>query len=181
VRERERVCGSFIELIPTLTLIRTVTLTLTQTSLPNSNHNLGIWAIFNCLFILFIAFEHERFSRLCFLQSKQKTADEQQKIQSVMLTQKIEHDSHEMEILSIRSEEQRKRMESEHAQMVSLIGNVAHDLKTPLQSVGIEIESLKAKLLAVTIILRQWFSLLASQVYGEVRVRVSVVRGLGLG
>ena len=70
----------------------------------------------------------------------------------------IERKNHEMEIISIRSDEERKRMASEHAQMVSLIGNVAHDLKTPLQSVGIDLESLKAKLITVNSILLQWFS-----------------------
>ena len=69
----------------------------------------------------------------------------------------IERNNHEMEIISIRSDEERKRMSTEHAQMVSLIGNVAHDLKTPLQSVGIDLESLKAKLIAVNSILLQWF------------------------
>ena len=100
--------------------------------------------------------------------SKEVAEAEEQKHKRMVHHQLMEHDlsernmliernNHEMEIISIRSDEERKRMSSEHAQMVSLIGNVAHDLKTPLQSVGIDLESLKAKLIAVNSILLQWF------------------------
>ena len=57
---------------------------------------------------------------------------------------KFEKSEHELEIISIKMEEERNLMEKEKAQMVALIGNIAHDLKTPLQSFLFNLESLKA-------------------------------------
>lgn len=56
----------------------------------------------------------------------------------------FEKNKHELEIISMKAEEDRRLMEKEREQMVALIGNVAHDLKTPLQSFNIDIESLKS-------------------------------------
>ena len=116
-----------------------------------------LFALLNFLFLTPVVFH-----------SKEVAEAEEQKHRRMVHHQLMEHDlsernmliernNHEMEIISIRSDEERKRMSTEHAQMVSLIGNVAHDLKTPLQSVGIDLESLKAKLIAVNSILLQWF------------------------
>mmetsp|Transcript_29043 Transcript_29043/g.27831 ORF Transcript_29043/g.27831 Transcript_29043/m.27831 type:complete len:1116 (+) Transcript_29043:177-3524(+) len=51
---------------------------------------------------------------------------------------------HEREIVEIHREEERGSMEKEREQMVSLIGNIAHDLKTPLQSFRMDLELLKS-------------------------------------
>jgi signal transduction histidine kinase len=51
---------------------------------------------------------------------------------------------HEREIIEIHREEERGSMEKEREQMVSLIGNIAHDLKTPLQSFRMDLELLKS-------------------------------------
>jgi signal transduction histidine kinase len=130
---------------------------------------LELWSVYASLFILCTAFEHERFCRVCFFQSKRVKADDSRNIKRMVSQQKMEQDlsernlliernKHEKEIQAIRTEEERKRMAFEHDQLVSLIGNVAHDLKTPLQSVGIDLESLKAKLTSVNDILMRWFN-----------------------
>jgi len=130
---------------------------------------LELWSVYASLFILCTAFEHERFCRVCFFQSKRVKADDSRNIKRMVSQQKMEQDlavknlliernNHEKEIQAIRTEEERKRMAFEHDQLVSLIGNVAHDLKTPLQSVGIDLESLKAKLTSVNDILMRWFN-----------------------
>lgn len=43
---------------------------------------------------------------------------------------------YELQIISLQAEKDKHDIESERARLRSLIGNVAHDLKTPLQSIG---------------------------------------------
>jgi K+-sensing histidine kinase KdpD len=43
---------------------------------------------------------------------------------------------YELQIVSLQAEKDKHEIESERARLRSLIGNVAHDLKTPLQSIG---------------------------------------------
>ena len=43
---------------------------------------------------------------------------------------------YELLIVSLQAEKDKHEIESERARLRSLIGNVAHDLKTPLQSIG---------------------------------------------
>ena len=43
---------------------------------------------------------------------------------------------YELQIISLQAEKDKQDIESERARLRSLIGNVAHDLKTPLQSIG---------------------------------------------
>ena len=51
---------------------------------------------------------------------------------------------YELQIISLQAEKDKQDIESERARLRSLIGNVAHDLKTPLQSIG-EHEELNIK------------------------------------
>jgi hypothetical protein len=55
-----------------------------------------------------------------------------------------EKNKYEFEIRAFKAEEESRLLESERKQMVALLGNVAHDLKTPLQAFLMDLESLKA-------------------------------------
>ena len=50
--------------------------------------------------------------------------------------------------MCVQAEKDKREMEEERVRFRSMIGNVAHDLKTPLQSVGMSIELLRSDLIA---------------------------------
>ena len=90
--------------------------------------------------------------RLTFYQKRQTALAEKDKRKCVLLQQHAEHqllfekNSYAMKILAMKAEEECKLMEMERTQMVALLGNVAHDLKTPLQSFLMDLESLRESL-----------------------------------
>lgn len=92
---------------------------------------LELWSVYASLFILCTAYEHERFCRVCFVQSKRVKADETRNVKRIVSQQKMEQDlfernlliernKHEKEIQAIRTEEERKRMAFEHDQVYFL-------------------------------------------------------------
>ena len=111
---------------------------------------MDIWIVHLSLIILGIAYKNEKLARLTFAHNKKISLAEEEKMKYIVLQQQTERqlllvkNRHELEILSIKAEEECRLMVKEKKQMVALIGNVAHDLKTPLQSFLMDLESLKA-------------------------------------
>jgi signal transduction histidine kinase len=111
---------------------------------------LQFWTLFYALFFLQIAFTFEKFARLSFLESKRVALIEstkrvlQKKIHESKRTLLLE--SHKLELLAIKTEEEKKLGDMERDALTSLIGNVAHDLKTPLQSFIMSLELLTTRL-----------------------------------
>ena len=95
-----------------------------------------------------LLFKNAKISRLMFAHNKKTLAAEMDKRRYILLQQQTEHQllfeksEHESEIISMTAKAEIVAMENEKKQMVALIGNVAHDLKTPLQSFRMDLESL---------------------------------------
>ena len=111
---------------------------------------LEVWTILNSLVILVITYKQEKQARTMFIYIKTTLAAEKEKMEHILLQQSAERNlsaekaKHEQAILSIEAEGECRLMEKEQQQMVAMIGNVAHDLKTPLQSFLMDLEALKA-------------------------------------
>ena len=109
-----------------------------------------VWTMLNFLTILVVTFKHEKQARMMFTYVKTTLAAEKEKMEHILLQQGAERNlstekaKHELEILAIKADEECRLMEKEQQQMVAMIGNIAHDLKTPLQSFLMDLESLKA-------------------------------------
>ena len=100
--------------------------------------------------VLLMLYGYEKSSRVIFVKNRTlaaanlanrahmvfKQQSEQQRI--------TEKNKYELEIRAFKAEEESRLLESERKQMVALLGNVAHDLKTPLQAFLMDLESLKA-------------------------------------
>jgi signal transduction histidine kinase len=99
-----------------------------------------IWTIYYSLFFLFVLFESERLMRLSFLQNKVVLYHEANRNELVatarLHARAMRKARYELQIVSIQAEKDKYEIERERARLRSLIGNVAHDLKTPLQSIG---------------------------------------------
>ena len=119
-------------------------------SMLHMSNSLDIYSLISVLIVLIHIFKYEKNSRLNFAHHKQTSAAKKDRSRHILLQQQAEHQlqfeksNHELEIISIKMEDARNLMEKEKAQMVALIGNVAHDLKTPLQSFLFNLESLKS-------------------------------------
>ena len=111
---------------------------------------LEAWTMLNFVTILVVIFKHEKQARMMFTHIKTTLAAEKEKMEHILLQQDAERNlstekaKHELEILAIKADEECRLMEKEQQQMVAMIGNIAHDLKTPLQSFLMDLESLKA-------------------------------------
>ena len=118
-------------------------------SLIQIDSKLDIWIVHLSFLILGISYKFEKLARLTFAHNKKRSNAEEEKMIYHLLQQKTEHqlilekNKHELEILSIKNEEECRLIAKEKKLMVALIGNVAHDLKTPLQSFLMDLESLK--------------------------------------
>lgn len=94
-----------------------------------------VWVVQLSFFILGIVYKNEKLARLTFAHNKKTSLAEDEKVKYIVLQQQTEHqlfvvkNKHELEILSIKAEEECRLMAKEKTQMVALIGNVAHDLK----------------------------------------------------
>ena len=107
-----------------------------------------VFSVFLFLIIPTLTFQKDKLSRLMFAHNKKTLALEMEKRKYTLLQQQTEHQllfeksEHESEIISMTAKAEIVAMENEKKQMVALIGNVAHDLKTPLQSFRMDLESL---------------------------------------
>ena len=109
-----------------------------------------VWTMLNFVTILVVIFKHEKQARMMFRHIKTTIAAEKEKMEHILLQQSAERNlstekaKHELEILALKADEECRLMEKEQQQLVAMIGNIAHDLKTPLQSFLMDLESLKA-------------------------------------
>ena len=110
---------------------------------------LEIWLMILPLWILILTFKIEKHGRQTFTHTRYMLAAEKEKGEMILLQKQTEHDflaekiKHELEICSMKANEECRLMEKEQALMVAMIGNIAHDLKTPLQSFTMDLESLR--------------------------------------
>lgn len=117
------------------------------------NGRLEAFTLLTSMIVLALVYRNENLMRLTFSQKRQTALAEKDKRRCVLLQQQAEHqlltekNSYAMEILAMKAEEECKLKEMERTQMVALLGNVAHDLKTPLQSFLMDLESLRESLL----------------------------------
>jgi signal transduction histidine kinase len=109
-----------------------------------------IWCLLYSTHFLHILFSFEKFTRLIFLESKRKVTGERNRLdlleelhEAKGLSMQKEHD---LELISIQAEEEKRLLIKERVQLTALIGNVAHDMKTPLQSFVMDLELLKMRL-----------------------------------
>lgn len=111
---------------------------------------LEVWSMITPLIVIVTSYKFEKLTRLIFCNNRSTAAAEREKQKYILLQQQAEHqlllekNKHELEILALNTEEDYRLLEKEKAQMVALIGNIAHDLKTPLQSFLVDLESLKS-------------------------------------
>ena len=90
-----------------------------------------IWTIMHSLTFLILVLMGERSMRVTFIHGQ------------AMLTVVQLNAKKEMELLELSTENDRKLKEKEFSQLRSLMGNVAHDLKTPLHSIEADLEVLR--------------------------------------
>jgi signal transduction histidine kinase len=101
----------------------------------------NVWSIVFSTLFLFVTYEFERFKMASFLTSKLA-------LEAAILEERTKYEEKAVAVLAIRA---KKAKEEEHDLLRSLIGNVAHDMKTPLLSVTMGIEELRAAILAITL------------------------------
>ena len=111
---------------------------------------LDVWILLTPFSTLTILYRHEKLARVTFGHNMRTAHLEKQKRKHIILQQVAERDlmssnlKHHLEIMSLKAHEECRLIEKEHQQMVAMIGNIAHDLKTPLQSFLTDLESLKS-------------------------------------
>ena len=89
------------------------------------------WTVMYSIFFMVLIYNIERLQRTTFVHS-----------QSMLAAVKL-NAQHEFELLELSAENERKLKEKEMYQLRSLMGNVAHDLKTPLHSIEADLDVLK--------------------------------------
>jgi len=92
------------------------------------------WSLISTIVFMNINWEVERVSRVFFVTNKSMLAANR-------LSVELEN-MHQINLLKNLSENERKLADSEKNQLRSLMGNVAHDLKTPLHSIEADLEML---------------------------------------
>ena len=95
------------------------------------------WTTIYSIFFLVIMFSVERLMRVTFDHGQTMLA-------AVKLNNK-----HELELLELSTNNERKLKEKEIFQLRSLMGNVAHDLKTPLHSIEANLEVLRVFMMQI--------------------------------
>ena len=114
---------------------------------------LEIWIFLTSFLVLLTMYNYERLSRITFLRYCHVHRVEFEKSRLIGLQLQAvdelnsEKKSHLTEIFKMRSQEEYRLTESEQKHMIALLGNVAHDLKTPLQSFLMDLEALKAAII----------------------------------
>ena len=109
-----------------------------------------LWTVLYSLLFLYIICEIERIFRISYLQyikfmKVQTIRRESAKSEATLFTQ-VEKLKRELKIVTSQAEKDKQSMEEERNRLRGMIGNVAHDLRTPLQSVGMSIELLRSDL-----------------------------------
>lgn len=108
------------------------------------------WTILYSTIFMSISFEIERSVRLAFLRNRDFQLAERKKLSQdaefSLLTLK---NNHEIELLQVSTENEKILREVESYQLRSLMGNVAHDLKTPLHSIEADLEVLHTFVLKI--------------------------------
>jgi hypothetical protein len=114
------------------------------------NSVLEIYSMISPCMIIVITYRYEKITRTTFSNNRKTAAAEMEKQKYILLQQQAEQqllfeiNKHELVILAMKAEEECRLMEKEKEQMVALIGNIAHDLKTPLQSFLVDLEQLRS-------------------------------------
>lgn len=112
--------------------------------------HLEVWIFLTSFLVLLIMYNSERLSRVTFRRYCHVHRVEVEKRGLIGLQLQAVNDlnsekmSHLTEIFKMRSQEECRLTEIEKKHMIALLGNVAHDLKTPLQSFLMDLEALKA-------------------------------------
>ena len=113
------------------------------------NAQCDVWPLIGHFVIIITTFRYEELRRQTFSNKNRTAAAEKEKQKCILLQQQAEHqllfekNNHESEIHKMEAEEECRLMVKEQEQMVALIGNIAHDLKTPLQSFMVDLEALE--------------------------------------
>ena len=100
--------------------------------------------------VFLMLYNYEKSSRILFVKNQTLAAANLANMAHLVFKQQSEQkhitekNKYEFEIRAFKAEEESRLLESERKQMVALLGNVAHDLKTPLQAFLMDLESLKA-------------------------------------
>ena len=105
---------------------------------------LEIWSVIYSVGFMVLSFEVERLLRQSYVQGRAMLHVQKEKLE-------VEADArlsamsslHKVELLKVTSENDKKLRASECLQLRSLMGNVAHDLKTPLHSIEADLEVLR--------------------------------------
>lgn len=111
--------------------------------------HLEVWIFLTSFSVLLTMYNQERLSRITFLRYCHVNRVEFEKRGLIGLQLQaidalnFEKMSHVTEICKMRSQEEYRLLESEKRYTKALLGNVAHDLKTPLQSFLMDLEALK--------------------------------------
>ena len=90
-----------------------------------------LWTVCYFIFFLILLFTVERLQRVSFMHSR-----------AVVVAIK-QNSKHELELLELSTNNERQLKEKEIYQLRSLMGNVAHDLKTPLHSIEADLDVLR--------------------------------------
>ena len=104
----------------------------------------NMWTVLYIISFVNVSFEVERLLRQSYVQGSAMLAAQKEKL-------RVEADArlstminlHKVELLKVTSENDKKLRASESLQLRSLMGNVAHDLKTPLHSIEADMEVLR--------------------------------------
>jgi len=107
------------------------------------------WLIPSSFIFLHVICEFERGFRSTFRLAKE-TVDiyrQQEKLQCELNLAALENERtlHEKAVLQVQSQKDKELSETIGIQLRSLIGNVAHDLKTPLQAIGLGVEEIRER------------------------------------
>ena len=93
------------------------------------------------------SFEITRLQRLSFVDTLKAKEQEQMEIEQVKKEQKIQEEAEKSRVVQQlqldRAEDEKRLKETETLQLRSLIGNVVHDLKTPLFAIEADMDMLK--------------------------------------
>jgi signal transduction histidine kinase len=118
-----------------------------------------IWLFTNCFGFFLLQYECERMQMSAFLKSKEALEEEKSKriemarehaekeellLQLNEVKLKEEKSRIDMEIMELEVKNEVKLKKVESAQLLSLLGNVAHDMKTPIHSISMDVDLLKS-------------------------------------